>query len=67
MNNFKILKLVSNIIYSHDVHKLHISYTSFAPPQLKFWLRHWVSHKGEGYTCCKAHKGANMRNLNMQS
>ena len=29
MNNFKISKLVSNIIYSHDV---HISYTYFAPP-----------------------------------
>ena len=31
MNNFKISKLVSNIIYSHDV---HISYTYFAPPPL---------------------------------
>ena len=40
MNNFKILKLVSNIIYSHNV---HIPYTYFAPPpQLKSWLRHWL-------------------------
>ena len=31
MNNFKISKLVSNIIYSHDV---HISYTYFASPPL---------------------------------
>ena len=30
MNNFKILKLVSNIIYSHDVYIYHIHI--FPPP-----------------------------------